>query len=170
MAQSILVTLSFAELDAGPFDLYSNADGYVTPIATGVSKATLLAGYVISVPDAATIIKVQSTGLCTNSKLFTISLTTTTTIYIPPTTTTQFPTTTTQFPTTTTQFPTTTTQFPTTTTIYTPTTTTTPTTTAPPLAWECLGNPLGCVFVGTGGSYISYAQCIGDGCGTGGTS
>jgi hypothetical protein len=30
----------------------------------------------------------------------------------------------------------------------------------PVLAWECLGNPLGCVNVGSGGTYVSYAQCL----------
>jgi hypothetical protein len=32
-------------------------------------------------------------------------------------------------------------------------------------AWECLGNPLGCVNVGSFGSYTSEAECLGDGCG-----
>lgn len=79
MAQSVLVTLTTAGVDSGPFSLYSDADGYAVPIVTGVSRAALLAGYLLSVPDAATTIKVLSTGVCTNFDLIPISLTTTTT-------------------------------------------------------------------------------------------
>lgn len=82
MAQTVLITLTVAGLDTGPFNLYSDADGYVTPFETGVSKAALLAGYTsIVVPDAATIIRVDSTGVCTNFIDLPI-------IVVPPTTTT----------------------------------------------------------------------------------
>lgn len=67
MAQTVTITLTTAGLDTGPFDLYSDADGYVTPFETGVLKALLVAGYTsIVVPDGATIIRVVSTGICTN--------------------------------------------------------------------------------------------------------
>lgn len=67
MAQTVTITLTTAGTDTGPFDLYSDADGYVTPFETGVLKAFLVAGYTsILVPDAATIIRVVSTGVCTN--------------------------------------------------------------------------------------------------------
>jgi len=53
--------------DAGPFDLYSNTDGYVTPFETGISAAALQAGYTsVLVPFGTTIIRVKSTGWCTN--------------------------------------------------------------------------------------------------------
>jgi hypothetical protein len=53
--------------DAGPFNLYSNTDGYVAPFATNISAAALQAGYTaLFVPDGTTIIRVQSVGVCTN--------------------------------------------------------------------------------------------------------
>lgn len=53
--------------DAGPFNLYSNIDGYITPFATNISASALIAGYTATnVPDGTTIIKVQSVGVCTN--------------------------------------------------------------------------------------------------------
>ena len=64
---TVLITLTLAGSDTGPFDIYSNSDGYTTPIATGVSKAALEAGYSLAgVPDDAAVIRAQSTGTCTN--------------------------------------------------------------------------------------------------------
>jgi hypothetical protein len=64
---TVLVTLTLAGTDVGPFNMYSNADGFVNAIATGVSRAALLAGYSLTgVPDDATIVRAQSTGTCTN--------------------------------------------------------------------------------------------------------
>lgn len=65
--QTITITLTTAGVDTGPFDLYTDADGYTTAIETGVSKAALLAGYTSSlVPNGATTIRVKSTGICVN--------------------------------------------------------------------------------------------------------
>ena len=111
---TVLITLTTAGTDTGPFNLYSNVDGYVSAFETGVSKAALLAGYSSAlVPNGTTIIRIKSTGTCVN--YIDVSVVTTTT-----TTTTSTPTTTT----TTTGTPTTTT----TTTSVPPTTTTTTTT------------------------------------------
>lgn len=78
MAMTVLITLTVAGADTGPFNLYSNVDGYVLPFETGVSKAALLAGYTsVVVPDSTTTIRVKSTALCTN--YIDLSLTTTTT-------------------------------------------------------------------------------------------
>lgn len=80
MAQTVLITLTTAGTDTGPFDLYSDADGYTTPFEVGVSKTSLVAGYTSTmVPDAATIIRVQSTITCLNYVDLTIVTTTTTT-------------------------------------------------------------------------------------------
>ena len=82
MAQTVLITLTVAGTDVGPFDLYSDADGYVSAFETGVSRAALLAGYTSNlVPDAATTIKAQSYGTCTNYLYLVIEgeITTTTT-------------------------------------------------------------------------------------------
>jgi hypothetical protein len=65
--------------DAGPFNLYSDSDGYTVPFATNVSAAALQAGYSSTVPNDATIIRVISTGLCTNFIDLNINLLTTTT-------------------------------------------------------------------------------------------
>jgi hypothetical protein len=77
---TVLVTLTLAGTDVGPFNLYSNVDGYTTPIATGVSRAALVAGYnLLNVPDSASVIRVQSTGTCTNYLDILLSGATTTT-------------------------------------------------------------------------------------------
>jgi hypothetical protein len=53
--------------DAGPFNLYSNLDGYTVPFEVNVSAAALQAGYTsIYVPEGTTTIRVKSVGICTN--------------------------------------------------------------------------------------------------------
>ncbi len=77
---TVFITLTVAGADSGPFNLYSNLDGYVTAFESGVPKASLLAGYSSSlVPDFTTIIKVLSTGQCTNSINIVLDEVTTTT-------------------------------------------------------------------------------------------
>jgi hypothetical protein len=90
MAQTVLITLTLAGTDTGPFDLYSDVDGYVSAFETGVSKVSLVGGYVsVLVPDGTTIIRVKSTGLCPNYIDLAISgITTTTTTSSSSTTTT----------------------------------------------------------------------------------
>lgn len=81
MAQTVIITLTTAGADTGPFNLYSNVDGYVSAFQTGVAKASLLAGFTSTVvPDGASIIRVKSTSaLCTNYIDLNISGVTTTT-------------------------------------------------------------------------------------------
>lgn len=75
-----LITLTLAGSDTGPFDLYSDADGYTTPFETGLSKATLLAGYTSTlVPAGSTEILVKSTGVCLRNLYLPIAGGTTTT-------------------------------------------------------------------------------------------
>jgi hypothetical protein len=78
---NVLITLSTAGASTGPtFNLYSDVDTYATPFETGVPKASLVSGYTSTVvPNAATIIRVQSVGVCTNFGLFSIAGVTTTT-------------------------------------------------------------------------------------------
>jgi len=91
MADSVTITLTTG-LSTGPFSLYSNLDGYTTPFETGVTRASLVAGYTsVVVPTGTTIVRVTSTGVCTNSVDLTvtgITTTTTTTTTAPPTSTT----------------------------------------------------------------------------------
>jgi len=68
MAFSATITLAAAGTDTGPFNLYSNVDSYTTPFEIGISKSSLLAGYVSnSVPNTTSIVRVQSNNIaCTN--------------------------------------------------------------------------------------------------------
>ena len=85
---SALITLTTAGTGTGPFDLYSNANGYSTPFESNVPKNLLVAGYTsTSVLPGTTIIRVQSTSAgCPNyvdislTGITTTSTTTTTTI------------------------------------------------------------------------------------------
>jgi hypothetical protein len=80
MAQTVLITLTTAGADTGPFDLFSDADSYVAPFETGVAKIDLTSGYTsVLVPDLATIVRVQSDSVCTNYIDLSIVVTTTTT-------------------------------------------------------------------------------------------
>lgn len=64
---TIIITFSSIGADAGPFNLYSNVDGYASPFAIGVTKIQLLFGYSSNVvPDGTTTVRVISTGACTN--------------------------------------------------------------------------------------------------------
>lgn len=86
---TVLITLTTAGTDSGPFDLYSNLDGYVSAFETGVSKSALLAGYSSAlVPDYTTTIRVKSDGVCLNYVDIVLPTTTTTTTIAPTTTTT----------------------------------------------------------------------------------
>lgn len=63
----VTITLTTAGADTGPFNLYSDVDGYISAFETGVAKASLLAGYTsYVVPNGTTIVRVMSNGTCTN--------------------------------------------------------------------------------------------------------
>jgi hypothetical protein len=65
---TVLLTLTTAGADSGPFDLYSNLDSFTVPFETGVSKASLVGGYTTTlVPDYTTTVRVVSTGMCISS-------------------------------------------------------------------------------------------------------
>lgn len=65
---TVLITLTTAGTDSGPFDLYSDINGYTSAFESGVSRASLLAGYSSAlVPNFTTIVRVQSTGDCLNN-------------------------------------------------------------------------------------------------------
>jgi len=63
---TVYLTLTSAGADTGPFDLYSNLDGYTTPFETGVLKTTLQVGYFTEVPDNTTTVRIKSEGDCIN--------------------------------------------------------------------------------------------------------
>lgn len=76
----VTITLTTAGADTGPFNLYSDVDGYTSAFEVGVSKAALLAGYTSYVaPNGTTIVRVMSNGACTNYIDLTLTICTTTT-------------------------------------------------------------------------------------------
>lgn len=88
---TVYITLTTAGTSAGPFNLYSDIDGFTSAFETNISRATLIAGYASAlVPDFTTTIRVLSLGLsCTNFiDIPVVSPTTTTTTTVAPTTTT----------------------------------------------------------------------------------
>ena len=86
---TVLITLTVAGADSGPFNLYSNLDGFTAAFESGVSKASLLAGYPSAlVPDYTTTVRVKSNGVCVNYVDILLESTTTTTTTVAPTTTT----------------------------------------------------------------------------------
>ena len=67
---TVLITLTTAGNDTGPFNLYSNADGYITAFETGISRVALVAGYTSTLaPIGTTEVLLQSAGPC-NSDLY----------------------------------------------------------------------------------------------------
>lgn len=137
MPKTVLITLTTAGPDTGPFDLYcvdSLGNIIGPPFENNVPKAALVAGYVsILVPDACEIIRVKSDNLlCTNYIDLTLPTTTTTTSTTSTSTTSTSSTTTTttlNLTTSTSSTTTTTTQQPTTTSTTSSTTSTTSSTT-----------------------------------------
>jgi hypothetical protein len=76
----VTITLTTAGADTGPFNLYSDVDGYTSAFEVGVSKAALLAGYTSYIaPNGTTIVRVMSSGACTNYIDLTLTICTTTT-------------------------------------------------------------------------------------------
>lgn len=78
----ILLTLTLAGADTGPFDLYSDVDGFTSAFETGVAKLDLTSGYTTTfAPSGTTVVRIKSTGLCDNyiDIVLTVPTTTTTT-------------------------------------------------------------------------------------------
>ena len=61
------ITLSIAGTDTGPFLLFSDVDGFTSAFESGVSRTALLAGYTTTlIPNGTQVVRVLSTGNCTN--------------------------------------------------------------------------------------------------------
>ena len=127
---TILITLTLPPGgDAGPFNLYSNTDGYTIAFASNISASALQAGYTaLFVPPGTTTIRVQSVGVCTNFINVPVN--------VLPTTTTTSSTSTSTTTSTTTAIPTTTTTSSSTSTSTTSTSSSTTTTTTT-IACQC---------------------------------
>jgi len=77
---NVLITLTSAGTDTGPFNLYSNVDNYTTAFETDISKGILVAGYTSTiVPPGTSAIRVKSIGICTNYVDITLTVPSTTT-------------------------------------------------------------------------------------------
>ena len=78
---TVLITLTTAGADTGPFNLYSDVNGYAYAFVLDVTKEQLTEGYPSDiVPDGTTIIKVQSVnGSCNNFILLNVPTTSTST-------------------------------------------------------------------------------------------
>lgn len=68
MALTVAILLTTAGGNTGPFDLYSNTDNFISAFETGISYASLTAGYTsVLVPDLTTIVRVKSNNVtCSN--------------------------------------------------------------------------------------------------------
>ena len=89
---TVFILFTTVGTDAGPFNLYSDVDGYSSAFEVGVTPAQLLSGFPSNVvPLGTTIIRAKSFGLCTNfldMPLLPAGTTTTSTTIAPTTTTT----------------------------------------------------------------------------------
>ena len=64
---TVTITLTLAGSDTGPFNLYSDSDGYTHAFQTGIAKSLLTTGFTTgAVPDGTSIIRVTSEGVCGN--------------------------------------------------------------------------------------------------------
>lgn len=80
----VLITLTTAGVDTGPFDLFSDSDNYTIPFASTIAKGALESGYLShDVPSNATIVRVKSLDVCINYIDLTVNTTTTTTTTAP---------------------------------------------------------------------------------------
>ncbi len=75
-----IITLTSAGIMTGPFNVYSNVDGFLSAFESNLTKTQLLAGYPSnSIPNGTTIIRISSTGACFNYIDIVVPTTTTTT-------------------------------------------------------------------------------------------
>lgn len=79
-----IITLTAAGVDSGPFNLYSDVDGYVVPFESLINKAVLLAGYPVdSIPGGTVYVRIKSINPnCSNYVDVLVPVTTTTTTTI----------------------------------------------------------------------------------------
>ncbi len=64
---TVLITLTIAGVDTGPFNLFSNVNGYTSAFAVNITRAQLITGYPTdAIPNDTTIIRIISIGTCTN--------------------------------------------------------------------------------------------------------
>jgi hypothetical protein len=62
MPNSVVITLTSAGLDTGPFNLYSNITSYSIPFATNILRNDLITGITVTVPTNTSTIKLESSN------------------------------------------------------------------------------------------------------------
>ena len=67
------IRATLAGADSGPYTIYHTSIDAGNILATGVTRAQLLSGFTVTIPDGATLVIVQSTGPCTNSASVSVS-------------------------------------------------------------------------------------------------
>ena len=76
MAKLVNLTLtSIGNQNGTSFAIYTDADSYASPVASAVTASDLLAGYAVSVPNAATLLKVSGSATCGLQPVAGISIT-----------------------------------------------------------------------------------------------
>lgn len=84
-----IITLTTAGIMTGPFNIYSNIDGFLSAFDVNITRDQLLAGYPTdNIPDGTTTIRISSVGACYNYIDLVIPPATTTTTTSSSTTTT----------------------------------------------------------------------------------
>jgi len=63
---TVEITLTIAGSDTSLFDIYSDSDGFISPVSVNIPVAFLLQGTEVIVPDNATEVRVQALGDCVN--------------------------------------------------------------------------------------------------------
>ncbi len=63
---TVEITLTIAGANTSIFDIYSDSDGFMTPISSNVPKIFLTLGAGFIVPDDATSVRVQALEDCVN--------------------------------------------------------------------------------------------------------
>jgi hypothetical protein len=62
-----IISLTSAGIMSGPFNIYSNIDGFLSAFLTNLTKEQLLDGYPTDlIPDGTSIIRISSSGVCYN--------------------------------------------------------------------------------------------------------
>jgi hypothetical protein len=69
MAATMTIRLTSAGVDTSTVDIYTDSDGYTTPIASGISTAVLTGAFGLTgvgIPSGATSVRIQNVGVCDN--------------------------------------------------------------------------------------------------------
>jgi len=63
---TVEITLTSTGTDISTLDIYSDSDGFTTPVSSNVPVAFLIQGTEFTIPDNSTSVRVQALGDCVN--------------------------------------------------------------------------------------------------------